>query len=1385
MKIQNTFIQGRMNKDLDERLIPQGEYRDALNIRVVNSSGSHVGALENALSNEQKSNIDFGTNAVCLGAVSDDEAQKVYWFVLSDTGSYIARYNQKTDTADIILTDTRNPQDADDPQNNVLNFDKAHLIQANILTDVDSDKKFLYFTDGYNPPRRINIDTAVSFSANAFTEDDVNVIVKPPIYPPTITAKSSTSREVNYLEDKFLHFAYRYKYVDGEVSAISPFSEVSFFPKAFDYSYLEGTNRSMVNSARVVSIGFNTGPSVVKEVDILYKESLGQNIYLAKTINKAGEKYADFADVTIDFDNSSIYKVLPEDEISRLFDNVPLKAKTQDIISNRLVYGNYEEGYDLEDRDGKYINIDLNTSIESEAFDVGPALPTLKSNMGYEVGIVYLDEYGRSSTVLTSDNNSSLVPFSKSTEQNKLKVEIKNEAPKWAKHYRFFVKQTHENDYYVMSPVLIYQDDSDYFIRLEGDDKNKIQNHEEIIIKRDTRGLKTSIITTKILEKGHKERNFLQPRDYTGVLMQESGYYIKLSNIGGILSETSLAEYEDIDEDDSRKSLENNFNGESTTYLEGPFSYSRGGSDTSITVSGTFTGTTDTRYEIEISDYVNGVAQFQWNSYSIPYTQSAGSNFFDFSKGAPSSKQATSTSAISLNNGISIAFSSTSEPNIGDTYRFTYYTDFTEFASASEEEKYSYLCLKSTPANTTQNQNQEAITALSQIKLVYDEYKAYSGDGRKRSNTSLDLNFISNAYYENISEWWYEEGYSQFVEKLGEENITFDTHPFFRVTFRRGQRTASPGLFTITGASSDQIFMIIKSNVYQTGNADMRSHSDGKLLTTVRDTNSDLMFETKATKSNDEIFYEVPHTYDIDNCGYHLGQSFDQSQDASKSAIITLPHHNAWRWGNGFESYKIKDLFVSDVYTAKTRPLTFIENYKKNKRTASITYSDVYEQTTNYNGLNEFNLAKVNYVDLDDEYGDIERIHSRDTDLIVFQENKVSKLLYNKSVIYNADGSGNVSQTLAVFGQQVPYIGEYGISTTPHSFATWGSRIYFADDRRGAILRLSQNGIEEISMNGMRDWFRDRLNPKFMNTVLGAYDPFTGQYVVTIKDPVEEWKEDAYQCEGLDCGLEGFISKVAPPPTTTTTTSGPTTTTTTIAGPTTTTTTLAPCDLDCNSGWQSLNDGSTAFGAYSDQVLCTTVPTQITLFWDALGRPNRFDVHEGGSIIYTTGWVGIANYPGPWGQSLSTSTTGNANITFTGTANRKIVVSRGPASSANESDAAQFNIQCSQVTTTTSTTTGPTYYYLAIRQCSDWDGNGAIQDRYIRSTTDIRNWTHVSIPRYYLDTGAIYEAYGNQSQSQLATSYANPPSGSESSIDLDNYAGPKGFTVAQLQKTSC
>ena len=78
-ELRRTFVAGRMNKDLDERLVPQGEYRDAQNIEVSTSEGSDVGAVQSVMGNTQLSvnwsscannlNMDLSPNAVCVGEI--------------------------------------------------------------------------------------------------------------------------------------------------------------------------------------------------------------------------------------------------------------------------------------------------------------------------------------------------------------------------------------------------------------------------------------------------------------------------------------------------------------------------------------------------------------------------------------------------------------------------------------------------------------------------------------------------------------------------------------------------------------------------------------------------------------------------------------------------------------------------------------------------------------------------------------------------------------------------------------------------------------------------------------------------------------------------------------------------------------------------------------------------------------------------------------------------------------------------------------------------------------------------------------------------------------------------------------------------------------------
>ena len=98
-EIQHTFTAGKMNKDLDERILPNGEYRDALNIQVASSDGDDVGAVQNVLGNQlaysSKVNI---TGSKCIGGIADTENEKIYWFINGTSLDAIAEYDQISKT---------------------------------------------------------------------------------------------------------------------------------------------------------------------------------------------------------------------------------------------------------------------------------------------------------------------------------------------------------------------------------------------------------------------------------------------------------------------------------------------------------------------------------------------------------------------------------------------------------------------------------------------------------------------------------------------------------------------------------------------------------------------------------------------------------------------------------------------------------------------------------------------------------------------------------------------------------------------------------------------------------------------------------------------------------------------------------------------------------------------------------------------------------------------------------------------------------------------------------------------------------------------------------------------------------------------------------------
>ena len=194
-------------------------------------------------------------------------------------------------------------------------------------------------------------------------------------------------------------------------------------------------------------------------------------------------------------------------------------------------------------------------------------------------------------------------------------------------------------------------------------------------------------------------------------------------------------------------------------------------------------------------------------------------------------------------------------------------------------------------------------------------------------------------------------------------------------------------------------------------------------------------------------------------------------------------------YNNTSTDYGAKAYLVEDEPNAVTRFNTLI-------------YSGIFNSRTGVNNTNQFSVAEDITRSVDPSNGSIQKLYAEDTNLIIFQEAKVSRALIDKDAIYTAEGQPMTTSGIQVIGQIQSYAGNYGISTNPESFAVYGYRKYFVDRNQNVVLRLSQDGITEISAYGMLDFFRDKLSlAGSTGKIIGGWDAHNKQYVVSIQPP--------------------------------------------------------------------------------------------------------------------------------------------------------------------------------------------------------------------------------------------------------------------------------------------
>jgi len=1223
------FIAGKMNKSVDERLLPNGEYVDALNVRLGSTEASEIGSVENSKGNTQLTTLEFdGTalsnNAKCIGAYEDGTRETVYWFIHDSNFSagaitkldLIVSLNVNTDVLTYHVVSERNGATS----KTTLNFNPTYLI-----TGIDMVEDQLFFTDDYNAPRVIDIIRNYpepSGGIDQFTDEDILVIKKPPITAPILNL-SLTGGEENYIEERFLCFAYRYRYEGNQYSATSPFSKPAFVASPFSFSIESFLNEGMINSKNEVNIVYNSGGALVEGVDLLFKESNSNVIKVIQKLDKQNDGLADNTNYNFIFNSNKIFTILPDSELLRLFDNVPRFAQAQTIMGNRLMYGNYVEGYNLKDKNGNGLRLDfdaslvseeisiesLNTSLSTNTFNVdGPfvavdskltinfsnielkagselsisfslehlgfsntsspadiptetssflgvsfsyVLPTtfttihdlvtsadftnkigtasnikpvydatnptscsgitftddynciitpvldstispvwtkyvsgttsaiiptaspssgepivvnssvgsddidfttlvmrrvndianpnapatesayeyfkivspvvtvssspsslsLHSNRNYEVGIIYMDDFARATTALISDNNSTNIPCGKSYLQNKIRVSIPpyQLAPSFATRYKFCIKPDLEGYQTIYSNIYFFDAKTSHtYFLLEGENAQKIEEGQRLIVKRDSNGFTSTCSYATVLEKKAQVEDFFSIPNVT----IPSGVYMKI--------------------------LANDF-------------AANIGSDSFI-----FPGT---------------LVTVEKNSGDVP-TQ--------------------------VYHGLSGGSGATASSSGSGPYDLT-------------------------------------IPQGSRIKVDIRMETLGGIYGAETAIETLSLEFTSPDNYTNIIDWF-------------DDNDIEDA--FFNEQVLEGPwaakfRRFSPGFVTSTAnnysmGNNQRFYIWYKDSgndeirFITNGNVSYGSRKANRSTTTVSweiiRTENTIVFETEPSDALPDVWYESSESYAIDqSTGFHQG-SDGVYQTSTTPAIVETDFANCYSFGNGVESYRIRDSIKGKAFDLGERFFsTSAEDYKEADRFAAITYSGVFNTETNVNKLNEFNLGLLNFKNLEESFGAIQILSGRDTDILTLQEDKISYVQEGKNLLSDAAGGSAVTSVPEVLGQQIARIEEYGISQNPESFVQYGFDKFFTDAKRGAVIQLRGIGkgdnLTVLSELGMRSWFRDLFIGKIDTQKLGAFDPYMNEYVLSSNDtelPAEEVV--------LNCGVQRRLTVSAASP---------------------------------------------------------------------------------------------------------------------------------------------------------------------------------------------------------------------------------------------------------------
>ena len=379
-----------LNSDTDQKLVKSVEMTDNLNVRVSNDDEGTAGVIKNikgtdvVASRSSSDAFPSGDNRV-IGSVSNEKNKEILFLVWNINLNH-----------GIYRLDTVSGKYQKLYQDSVLNFKKFSHAECSVIVN-EEDETLFYWTDNVNPPMKLNVNRVIiggyPISLTSGTNEEkllcLTVAKQRPLTPPSYVIVNNPSLDRSAIREKHFQFAYRYQYIDGEVSALSEWSSYSFASTQVKSDFLEVSSKDFYNQINVFVR--NTKEDVEKIT--VYTKELNSNTFYE--IDEISNNFTTNSS-EINFTNNKLGSPLSLDEVNKSYDNVPQLAKSQALAGNRLMYGNYTEGYEnyLPEIDSSVVYRERESTYTIKAYveDAGIPYYTLKTTSAsskYEINLDY------------------------------------------------------------------------------------------------------------------------------------------------------------------------------------------------------------------------------------------------------------------------------------------------------------------------------------------------------------------------------------------------------------------------------------------------------------------------------------------------------------------------------------------------------------------------------------------------------------------------------------------------------------------------------------------------------------------------------------------------------------------------------------------------------------------------------------------------------------------------------------------------------------------------------------------------------------------------------------------------------------------------------------